>query len=245
MARAFNGWSQYLHTTSTLLSTEFTVACWMYWNAASGTRMCACEWDESGAGKHWYILSIGQTLYFGHSEDGTTGINKTHSATLADATWHHVCIRFKNSTSKSVSINGVHESASAPGTISSTGSPGFTIGADPGSSYTLHWAGKAADCAAWNVSLSDAEVEAMATGLRTANQVRPDALLAHWPLGGLYGDTDDDRWSGAYDLTPTNSPTWADHPRLWYPDEPEVIVPASVAPAASYPHGLLPLLGVG
>jgi hypothetical protein len=72
--------------------------------------------------------------------------------------------------------------------------------------------GRIAEAGIWNVALSDREVAALASGVHPA-RMRPDALVAYWPLWG--DDSPELDWhpSGGtrYPMTLTGTPTKANH----------------------------------
>ena len=89
--------------------------------------------------------------------------------------------------------------------------------------------GYLSELAVWSEALTADEAAAMASGLLSADQIRPASLAAYWPLGGLRPDNDRDQWGKAYDLTAVNSPTSVDGPRLWYPDDADLVTGAAEA----------------
>ena len=69
--------------------------------------------------------------------------------------------------------------------------------------------GNLAEIAMWSVTLTDAEIAALATGVRP-NRVRPAAVVGYWPLWGVSSPEPDVSGNG-YTLTLVGSPPQANH----------------------------------
>ncbi len=223
MARSFNGSTQYLRIASGLgaASTPLTMACWFY-STSSTTLQTILESSVAGAGsviKYRLILrgdlGAGSKTLQAQQNPGNLA---TSTAQYTANTWMHACGVFSATNSRTVYLDG-GSSATDTTSGSMSGVDQFLIGAawDAGSSTYVHYtAGYIAEVGVWNVALTSAEVASLAKGF-TPPHIRPASLVAYYPLGGHYGQLDVDRWKNRYDLTPTGSPTWADHPRVVYP----------------------------
>jgi hypothetical protein len=77
------------------------------------------------------------------------------------------------------------------------------------------------DVAVYNVALSTAEAIRYQLGERPLS-IRPEKLVAYYPLGGRYGQNDKDwgPFGNRYPLTPYNTPTWAPDPPTITPQPP-------------------------
>jgi hypothetical protein len=64
----------------------------------------------------------------------------------------------------------------------SIGSDGETVPAD-------YFDGRIAHVAVWNVALTDQEIRSLAAGANP-RRVRPDSLIAYWPVGGQSPEQD-------------------------------------------------------
>lgn len=89
------------------------------------------------------------------------------------------------------------------------------------------------EVAMWGAALTAADAASLYAGYSPV-EIRPSSLAAYWPLGGHYGRYDLDRWKNKYDLTPSNSPTWADHPRVIYPQVVNPPIKATVVSSTKY-----------
>lgn len=225
MARSFDGAkSQYLYYAGTVVSaTPFTVACWAYPTSLSGSNTCFCVSND-------YASSASRTLRL--TILATTGVVRVvaHNSAVqgaADSTaavnlnaWNHVAGVWASTSSRTAYLNGGNSGTNTTdvtptGLVSSyAGRTGLT----PLQSYMY---GSIAELAVWSAALTAAEIAALASRYSPL-LIRPSSLVAYWPLGGMWGQYDYDRWKRAYDLTPypaaPNAPTWADHPPgLIYP----------------------------
>lgn len=237
MARVFAAASsQYVQTSAFPNPTApLTIACWIRPTTTSGFQR-AMTWSASGT------VQVAASVLLNYPSAGNVSsqvyggmgnILPTASGTFSTGAWHHVaCVT--ESLKARCYLNG---SAGSDGTWAVAASWTSTTYLSFGRADTVtsqYYDGRIADAAVWSVALTAAEVAAMASGLRTANQIRPDAIIAYWSFGGYYGETDDDRSTGAYDVAPTNSPTWADSPRLWYPDDLDIVTASSAAATTKY-----------
>lgn len=146
--------------------------------------------------------------------------------TLSIGAWYHGAAVFASATSRSVYSRG---GAKVTRTASNAWPPSQSV-THIGVSHTKNVlfflaSARIAEAAIWSIALSDAEVASLAKGYCPL-LVRPESLVAYYPLGGMWGANDYDRWKRAYDLTPypaaPNAPTWADHP-------PGIIYPPGVS----------------
>ena len=86
------------------------------------------------------------------------------------------------------------------------------IGQEANSTAAQFFPGYLADVALWNIDLSDSDVAALAKGVSPLH-IRPDYLIAYWPLAGRH-DPEIDR-VGGFQMTLVNAPTFiSNHPRL-------------------------------
>ena len=105
----------------------------------------------------------------------------------------------------------------------------FYIGRDHSGKY---WNGKLAECAAYSVVLTAAEIATLAAGFSPLF-VRPDKLIGYWPLGGpLTAATSGDDVTGTDgDLTAFNSPAAFSHPyQVWPTAQQDIVYPLTPAP---------------
>lgn len=226
MARAFARASaqvaRYNAGSGPVTALPFTMAAWVY-PVASVTN-----------GQIQYFFTIGDAANDSaqlHIE-GISGAWQAKAVIYADATgpakqavtavaatanaWNHYAGVF-TATDRSIYLNGANKvtnsGALSGGTwndsgIIVVGGANFDIAENP-------FDGRIGEAGIWNVALDDDEVAALGKGFSPL-LIRPGSLVAYWPLFG--NDSPElDRSKNRYDLTLVNTPTKADHPRIYYP----------------------------
>jgi len=86
--------------------------------------------------------------------------------------------------------------------------------------WLAYFGGAVAEAAIWQGALGDSDLAQLAAGYSPL-LVRSQDLIAYWPLGGPFGNNDQDHSGNGFDLTAYGDPTWADHPPIVYPQPPE------------------------
>lgn len=142
---------------------------------------------------------------------GTSAVANTTAGYSAN-TWAHACGVFASASSRTAYLNGGN---SATDTNSRT--PSGVDRANLGRVWlnnapTNYLAGDLAEVGIWNLALDAEDVARLALGLSPL-LVRPEGLVAYWPLIGATDPEPD--WRQARDLTVTGA-TKADHPRIVY-----------------------------
>jgi Concanavalin A-like lectin/glucanases superfamily len=130
--------------------------------------------------------------------------------------WHHVAVVYSSATVRAMIIDGLTGSkVNGNGvSITPTGIACVTMGGLRSSSaITQLCDASIADCAVWDVALTDAEVVALSKGV-PPTLIRPSDLTGFWPLEAGSGYLQSRIRDGAsYTLTLTGTaPTAADHP---------------------------------
>lgn len=141
-------------------------------------------------------------------------------------TWHHAMGVFEDNggSDLTVYIDGSNMGTSSlPGKAAPTGMDRTYIGVtDVGAGLLRYMSGAIAYPAIYNAALTAADAALFYAGM-PACRVRPDALVAWWPL--INNDSDRDWWGGS-DLTAVNSPTYAaDGPPMRAMRSPRVLTP--------------------
>ena len=224
MARTFDG-TQYLqYTTSAVLTVEpITMACWFnVTNDLTNGNTLICL-DRCGSNGFFRLAcngTIANDPIVAHKQStgGTAGISKINN--YPTLSWHHGAAVFNATNKRTVYLDGT------PGTTNtssiSAASPTKTrIGATCSSSgspiqLTI---GSIANVGIWNVVLTGDEILSLASGL-ACSFVRPDALIAWYPLFNSDGDVD---WWSQYNMTAVASPTYTDDPGIIMPSGPQIL----------------------
>lgn len=245
MARLFDDAStEYLHYVGVPVTVEpITMACWGRTdsNALDQTMMALGNDGSQGFYRVYFAGNVASDPVSAQKQmagGGTSGIAAKIGYSVN--TWHHITGLFGSTTSRYVYLDGV------PSAQNTTGVPDASVdftalGVVKRSSLALYLSGSLAWPAIWSAALSAGEIAALAAGAYPPT-IRPDSLVAFWPLGGFDTEETDgggarDLW-GIYDLTAVSAavgPGLADHPGgLIYPSG-NVVYPAAAA-AATIPH---------
>lgn len=221
MARTFVAASSQLlgAASSPITALPATIACWLKPATTNLTpRAYFATIGKNAAGGYLALASIpsgAPAALTAEQYDGTTDGTATHGTTLSAGVWQHAAAVFASSTSRSIYLNGtgkVTDTTSVVGSLAAFNQT--TVGAYRDSAASDYVNGDMAEFAVWNVALTDADVAVLALGV-SPRLVRPDALVFYAPLNGAYSPEID--LVGHRDLTLTNAPAAAAHPRLFTP----------------------------
>jgi hypothetical protein len=161
----------------------------------------------------WYLRTDGASHVRAQEFDGASA-DSVSAATIGNGSWSHVAGTF-NATTNFVYLNGVQATGAAARTAPVSVSDTY-LGAE--GAVGNYWSGDLAECAIWNVALTAADVAALALGVSPLF-VRPDALIAYWPVSGQYAPEPSVMLAAAA-LTVTGA-TPAAHPRMFTPSGPQ------------------------
>lgn len=171
-------------------------------------------------------------------EGGTDAIVNSTAGYTVDV-WAHACAVFASSTSRTIYLNGGNSAtdttSAAPASIART-----AIGCLGRPTPVVFFSGDVAEAALYNAALTAAEAAMLALGVSPL-LVRTGALVGYWPLLGRFSPEIDLR--GGNGLTLTNTPVYADHPRIIYPTQAQIAAFSEAVAAGARPSLLL--LGVG
>lgn len=222
MARLFDDAStqSLANAAAAVTAVPLTMACWVYSDDATIEQVPMSIVPAGSAGDRFALYLAGDVAgdfaqaAVGSSTIGTSRANAT--AGYSVNTWHHIAGVFTSATLRAAFIDGGNK-----GTNTANNTPAVTldrtcIGAIADSLPRAFFSGRIAEAAIWNVALSDEDIASLAKGFSPC-LIRPQSLVAYWPLFGN-GSPEPDRWKNRYDLTLTNGPTKADHPRIYCPD---------------------------
>jgi hypothetical protein len=223
-SRVFDdGSSQYLSNNgsgSPITDEPFTMACFAKTsNLATGGNQAFLSASDVSSSNVFHSIGFDDSTNkaTARTRDGGAGAAKAlSSSTMSVDTWHHITGRFNGDADREVFLDGgnkVQETTSK--SITGANLDTVSIGALHLSSIFDPTEGKIAHAAIWNVALTDAEVLRLANGA-LPTEIRPEALVAYWPL-----IDDDNDPIGGYNMTAYNSPTWSttDYPDVFKPDK--------------------------
>jgi hypothetical protein len=213
MARAGNGsTANYLsYGGATALTMPVTYACWVNPSATVGTLVS--QWSNGGASVDYIDFLIGGSNVVNTEVNSTAGgFFSAGTGTAPNGVWTH-CTAVFTGSGATVTGQAVYVNAVAAGTGSGSCQPGLAGGASivnttaigvlnsAGLTHPLN--GSIAECAIWNVALTQAEITALAKGAR-AKDIRPLNLKGYWPLDG-FASPEPDLSGAAHNMTITGS----------------------------------------
>lgn len=242
MARAFNGSTQYLESTSFPNATiPLTLAAW-FRSTSTSTIQRVASWSTADG------LSVASSIILGFPSAGNVCsqayVQSTSNAfgiaagTFAANSWHHATAITVSGATRCYLDGAVGADVSHAITTFSDVTR-FNVGRVPNVQYM---SGRVCHVAVWSAALNAAEAAALAAGWSPLT-IRRSALIAYYPLGGFDGDYDVDR-VGGYNLTAVGSPTWVDQPRIIYTAGPMSVQAASGGGGGSGPVGVLGHVGI-
>lgn len=229
MARLFDdASSEYAEYAGAVVSSyPLTMACWFRTDSVTINQMLMSIVDNSNQQTRDAELGIFGTVGGDPLRARKDGQNGSSVGTVVANQWMHAA--------------GVFEASQVTGYLDGTaGTPNAQVDSlaaaadttsvgrrNTGAAANLYMSGRIAEAAIWNVALSAASVSALSGGSSPLT-VRPDALVAYWPLWGTHSTEIDlhPRSVDAtdYDLT-LNGTTSSNGPpvvpfskRLWLPN---------------------------
>ena len=240
MARLFDdASSEYLMITAApVTAVPLTLACWFKVDAIVGSACPICIMDADSTTEGFVLHLVddaGDLEVWGRTASLNTWNEAKATASFSLNTWHHAAFVTSAVDSRAAYLDGGNKGTEATARMP-TGIDTMTIGRLTRAVAASYVSGSVAETAIWNVALTDAEVAELAAGLCPLF-VRPGALVAYYPLGGIYDANDGDHdIVGGYNMTAYNTPSTAGHPpKMKYPASPMVIV-ASAAVAGIIPQ---------
>ena len=206
-----------------------TMACWFNSNDTTVDQVLMGE-GMSALNRYWGLMAAGTwtgdpVVLQEKCGAAVVRIAKSTSAYTANK-WYHVCGIFVGTSERTVYLDGGSKNtrADASDTVDTWNRTSIGCSYKAGVA-NLPMSGLVANAAIWNVALTDEQVAALAAGAHPF-MVRPDAIVAYWPLYTIGHLTD--IISGS-DMTAFNTPaTSADGPPITYPGH-AFIVPCTAA----------------
>lgn len=140
---------------------------------------------------------------------GAAQVANMGATRVSTGTWTHIAATAASTTSRQCFQDGVAGTEDTDTLAFPSSVDQITIGAQADSSVQNNLDGKIAECALWDVALTDDEMKALAGGV-PANMIRRTALVGYWPLWGA--EVGADMSGSGNDLTNTGSTVTSDHP---------------------------------
>lgn len=197
----------------------FTLACWFYSDDATIEQSLVGIGVNGSADNRAELRirgdSAGDPLQATSKGTGGSPASAATTSGYTANTWHHALGTFGSATSRVAYIDGGSSGSNAT-SLSLSGVNRNLLG-KKGDGTTL-MSGRIAEAAIWSVVLSVNEITALARGACPL-VIRPASLVHYWPLIGRFSPEIDRR--GGANMTLNNTPTAADHCRIFYPPRPQ------------------------
>lgn len=213
MARVFNGTTQYLSASSTLLTNE-PIDIVAFFNADIITsNLTAVSLGDGGAALGTYALQArgdvaSDPVYAGKLNDAGAAGLAASSAGFSASTWYVGGASFISNTSRSAFLNGASKGTDATNITDPT--PDFiSIGAQRRSTVANYFDGSVAEAYVLDVNMTDAQHALAGKGISPFWLV-PGKNVRAWY--SLHGYNNNRVRNGYPDLTATGSPTNGTHP---------------------------------
>lgn len=228
MAIDLNGSNQYLARTEAITVTlPFTMACWANFDGVQQPGIMAICLEATSNLKGHAILTYNDTVR-AVTQNVTFGEAVT-TGTFSPGSWFHACGVWSADNARAAYVNGGGKGTNSTN-ITAPATPNRTmIGAYYYNSSVVGFVnGKVAEAAIWSLALSDAEVALLASGVSPLF-VKPEALLAYWPLI-IYDAVQEMNVVSHQTLGAANSPASYPHPPILRTSSPFAIPPVTTVP---------------
>jgi hypothetical protein len=218
MSRSFNGTTDYLSYAGAVDAAHpMSFALWFNKPSTTfATAFSISNTNVSNPNRNSIILSnIANVRAFSANSGGTTTAGARSTATFSTNTWHHACAVFSSNSSRTIYLDGGNSATNTTTVGVNTGSfvattiGGFSNSGSIGQPYD----GLIAEVAVWNGNLTADDAATLAKGISPL-LVRPDILVAYWPL---YGNASPEvELRNRYEMT-VNGTTKDVQPRIFLP----------------------------
>ena len=231
MSRSFSASSTYLSKDAAVITDyPFSMGCWF--KAADITSDFPLMWiGDKDSGNHFcYLAARGDiggnpvrafTHFYEVTPEGAAARACDSSSGYSADTWHHALGVFTNNLSRTCYLDGGSSNETTSQAADISQHDRTAIGAHRDSSPTYNSAEVLiAEAAYWSASLNASEAAALGAGI-SPRQIRPQSLVAYYPLWGTHSP-EIDLTSGGNSLTVTGA-TKANHApvvpysRKWWP----------------------------
>lgn len=231
MARGNFATTRNLVGAVSLTAVPVSLACWAL-PAVVNTSQIAVALQNSGAAANSnnFNLAINSSAEVRARTNGTDAVS---TLTATAGVWVHMCAVFAATNSRAAYINGGGKGTDATN-VSPSGINSTLVGVGGGTVQRNNpFTGPVCEVGIWNIALSDADVAMLALGYPPP-MVRPDALVAYYPLIGR-ASPETDAW-GKIDLTVTGAVSTEPHARIIPLRQPQLLIP---------PPSAITRLGIG
>ena len=182
------------------------MACWARVGSTTTAQAFMSINTTSATDRHTLTMNAtGNVL--ANTNVSSVDYSSTTTGALTANTWAHCAGVWSSSSNRVAYLNGTAATANTSN-VTPTSLTTTLLAARRNTTVGLYLNGQLAECCIWSVALNDAEIASLAKGQR-AIQVRPDSILAYWPLGGHFGELDADFSGNGYLLTANGAVGWS------------------------------------
>jgi hypothetical protein len=232
MARNFiEASNEYLSNASSPVSAvPVTLSCWVKAGDIVDTEIFFGVFHSSTANNYLalQVTSTDSKLWAVSRSDVDGQDNSLSTVAMTQDVWQHCGGVFATTTSRFAYLDGTEATENT-----NTNNPALNrtaIGCNWRSTGPDTFAdADIAECAIWNVALTAAEMEILASGVSPL-KVRPASLVYYCPVHGNLSP--EPEYIGGLDMTVNVTPTKSEHPRVVYPKTQRLIIPAGAAAAS-------------
>lgn len=229
MARGVFSSADYLSIGSAILTAEpITFSAWIYPTVSQGgIRVIMGLFDTADNGCWRINATSGNTIEVLKRNDAGSAASAVTTAIVNLTAWNHVAATFGSDTARAVLLNGgnkVTNSTSIADPTPINTAVGVDLDVLPAAGFAE---GYIAEVAIWAAELTDAEIAILAKGTSPL-LVRPDALVAYWPIVGRHSPEID--LVGGSHLTVTGTISTQAHVPVRYPPRRKFKFAASQVP---------------
>lgn len=207
MAYDFPTNTNYEAASAVVTAYPLTMACWFYVaNTTTNRTLMDLGNTTENSGQALNANSSGQVVAASTIAGGTsTAVTTT---TYSANTWHHAAAVFASATDRRSFLDGGGKGTNVTSRLFAASIDRTLLGRRlRTNAYTQPITGRLAECAIWNVALSDDEIYSLSRGY-TAHLVRPSSLVFYAPIVREVQDL-----ARGVGLTAVGTPTVIEHPR--------------------------------
>lgn len=185
MARGNLSVTNYLKYSAALVTAvPFTISAWtkMIAVGSDGIIFDLHATGSASARNTFKLYARGSSSDFRvEAGNGSTNDSAGGPGTISAGNWYHTAGVFTNATTRRCYVDGVVGGAGSSTNLVPSGINEARIGVEGGSAPGKGLNGYVADVAVWDIALSATEIARLAAGANPMT-IRPDALVAYWPL---------------------------------------------------------------
>lgn len=227
MARDVNGTTQFFRSDAAVfLDYPFTVAGW-FWPDVAHTGCLFSIGDKDNNTEHIMMRcnTAGQFLF--RLVTGGTPNDAQTTNTYTTGAWNHFFARGVADDDRRASLNNGTEDSDNT-TAGLVGYDRTALGIRAALTNAVFFNGRLAEIAVWDQDIHTTAIQTALFNGICPLLIRPDRLVAYWPLIGGASDLNALDIVGSLNLAAAASPPAIAHPRMYYPSALDILhVPAA------------------